>query len=333
MKLMGRGGHILVLCVGASPTSCVQVGLEYIVRPLRRHLEFVGNDVRPIIFMAPSMPLDWASIVDVEQVYFLQGDPMNQFDLDRVNFSMASTIFVCRVGDGGIGAGTTSKDAWTLDSEIVSCVRNVESKLDLSKEVRPSVVADLYCHDNHRFIPRFVEEPAKKTKPFGDAELTGVMALLHSVKTWAKLTLVRVGLLSEGDEDDEDQQELETSNEKVPYYRTPRYACGQLFVGTTVTSLCVNTFYNPTLCDLVSTMIASPMSRVSVPAGWVGKSYYEFIDHLMWVEQLLAIGIFREQGGVSYLYTAPPSKETTMSKTDLVVCFACAEDPRKTKKR
>jgi len=134
------------------------------------------------------------------------------------------------------------------------------------------------------------------------------------------------------------------------YYRQPRFACGQLFVGTVVTSLVVNTFYNPSLCQLVSKMITTEVAMVKVSRDWVGKSYFEFFDHLLYTDQLLAIGIYRVVGGAGkkddhdddegfkaglqcasddkeartlhYVYTAPPGKETTMTATDRVLCFA-----------
>jgi len=125
-----------------------------------------------------------------------------------------------------------------------------------------------------------------------------------------------------------EKNESEIAGPDMPYYRTARYARGQLFVDTTLTSLAVNTFYNPSLCELVSAMISAPMSRWQVSAEWVTKSFFELFDHLLWVEQLLAVALFREQGGVPYLYTAPPGKETTILKGDLVICFGKANtDP------
>lgn len=74
---------------------------------------------------------------------------------------------------------------------------------------------------------------------------------------------------------------------------------------------------------------------VEVKSSWIGKSYFEYFDHLLWTEHLLAVGIFRlsnvELGNTTrrsaYVYTAPPGKETTMFQGDSVICFKkCSTD-------
>eukprot|EP00913_Durusdinium_trenchii_P025177 g23636.t1 len=183
------------------------------------------------------------------------------------------------------------------------------------------------------------------------------------------------------------------------YYVQPRFAAGRLFAGgTTFASLAANTFYNPTLIDLVSTMVTkrsqgftrasircvrsqvqvafvltprTHIRMVKLPHSWEGKSYFELFDFLLWKEKLLAIGIYRtaevttggdeddeDRGGskqglvvgqarrksllgssemavrasrltdskssmkktvkVSFVYTAPPGKETAMMPGDKV---------------
>merc|ERR1719189_867426 len=80
---------------------------------------------------------------------------------------------------------------------------------------------------------------------------------------------------------------------EVEYFQQPRFASGQLFVGTVITSLVVNTFYNPSLSELVHCMIASNVYTSLVPMEWVGKSYSEYFDHLLWQEERLAVGLLR----------------------------------------
>merc|ERR1719419_1033371 len=99
-------------------------------------------------------------------------------------------------------------------------------------------------------------------------------------------------------------------------------------------------------------MISTNTTMVKVPSPWVGKSYFEFFDYLLYQENLMAIGIFRnvtrrvrpprrkpsvegtfdrendlEQDVTwlnsknadrltSYVYTAPPGQETTMLASD-----------------
>lgn len=162
------------------------------------------------------------------------------------------------------------------------------------------------------------------------------------------------------------------------YYVQPRFAAGRLFAGgTTFASLAANTFYNPTLIDLVSTMVTTHIRMVKLPHSCEGKSYFELFDFLLWKEKLLAIGIYRtaevstggeedetprlgSKGGmvvspsgrrkssqgemavrasrlsdskhtrktvrVSFVYTAPPGKETAMMPGDKVICFECGKD-------
>lgn len=146
------------------------------------------------------------------------------------------------------------------------------------------------------------------------------------------------------------------------YYRQPRFSCGQLFVGTIITSLVTNSFYNPTLIELVSTMIGAQIIMTTVGNEWAGKSYFEYFDYLLFTESKMAVAMFRDvpkgeavqmEGGAakhisstaapsrskvtdagdpalkarrtfSYVYTAPPAKETTMRGGDRVICFGMA---------
>merc|ERR1740130_2640731 len=120
------------------------------------------------------------------------------------------------------------------------------------------------------------------------------------------------------------------------YYRQARYACGQLFVGNVVTSLTVNTFFNPSLWELVHQMIKAEVVMVPLPRDWEGKSYYEYFDKLLREDELMAVAIYRRaeppaKNGASsskkkwsYVYTAPPAKETHMQRGDRVICFGSA---------
>lgn len=315
MKVLARGGHILVLCIGGSGDSQgLQVGLGHLVKPLRTHLEFIGNTLRPIVVMAAVRPLDWSAVEDTEGVYFLQGSPMVQSDLERSCFREAAAIFACQVGVSGGAAAT--KEAWTVDSAVISCVRAVESQLDLARRAAVVVIAALYCDTNHFLVPRALQDKSTRRKNRRD-EGVSIFAAMKDFRGISSGTKQGKTLI-------DTQGQAEIAGPDVPYYRTARYARGQLFVDTTLTSLAVNTFYNPSLCELVRAMISAPMSRWQVSAEWVTKSFFELFDHLLWVEQLLAVALFREQGGVPYLFTAPPGKETTILTGDLVVCFGCS---------
>jgi hypothetical protein len=122
------------------------------------------------------------------------------------------------------------------------------------------------------------------------------------------------------------------------YFRQPRYACGQLFVGNIITSLTVNTFFNPSLWELVHQMIKAEVVMVPLPRDWEGKAYYEFFDKLLREDDLMAVAIYRlseaDHGRKkkekvsykewSYVFTAPPAKETHMLRGDRVICFGSA---------
>jgi len=133
-----------------------------------------------------------------------------------------------------------------------------------------------------------------------------------------------------------------------------------MFISSVVTSLVVNTYYNPSLSELVTSMISSVVTTKQVPFEWVGKSYFEYFDHLLAVEGSLAVGILRRadpsqidllSSGSSmnlsqpikqmksasasadsqlkrrfaFIYTAPPAKETTMTDTDRIICFGVSQ--------
>jgi hypothetical protein len=118
------------------------------------------------------------------------------------------------------------------------------------------------------------------------------------------------------------------------YYRQPRYATGQLFVGNVVTSLVVNTYFNASLWELVHQMIKAEVVMVRLPSDWEGKSYYEYFDKLLREDELMAVAIYRRASAHkgkkaqqkkgrrwSYVFTAPPAKETHMQRGDKVICF------------
>merc|ERR1740117_1536263 len=130
-------------------------------------------------------------------------------------------------------------------------------------------------------------------------------------------------------------------NEINEYYRQARYATGQLFVGNVITSLVVNTFFNPSLWELVHQMIKAEVVMVPLPRDWEGKSYYEYFDKLLREDELMAVAIYRRSEAVhkeaarkgskgakgrkwSYVYTAPPAKETHMQRGYRVICFGSA---------
>jgi hypothetical protein len=228
-------------------------------------------------------------------------------------------------------------ESWMVDSEVICVSRVVESHLEGNSNT--VVVVELSAEQNHPFLPMprsfgvTAKGPEKETPQAANASIPAIKdketTSKRNKRDSSGGSKVKAKDRKHHEDAAEDKQEIVASQPE--YYWQPRYASGQLFVGSVVTSLAVNSFYNPTLCKLVSTMSSSDISCIEVKLNWVGKSYFEFFDHLLWAEQLLAVGIFRtstsvQAGGQSvrraaYVYTAPPGKETTMLQSDRVLCF------------
>jgi len=348
MKMLSKGGHILLLCVGASEKQEIKVGVDHFVRPLRSKLGGAGADPVPIVVMAPQKPQDWENVCDQDEVYFLKGSPLSHFDLERANFNGAETIFICNVGSFTRG---TPSQAWMVDSEVVCCTRLVESRLEPGSST--VVIAELNVDSNYQFLPvpqaSTVGAEQKVKSHDVDEEAEGGEDAAKKGRLGDSMSSLRSRLSGIAEDSAEDVARV--LHHPEPYYNQPRFASGQLFVGACITSMVVNTFYNPSLAQLVRSMVASNVVLVKVPMSWVGKSYFEFFDHLFWTSNLLSIAIFRradpgeskggggeadpdQAGGpvkkFSFLYTAPPAKETTMLKTDRVMCFAAAAKKPKT---
>lgn len=95
------------------------------------------------------------------------------------------------------------------------------------------------------------------------------------------------------------------------YYRQPRFACGRLFVSNVVTSLVVNTHFNPSLAQLIGAMISANIQMVKVSGEWEGKPYMDYFDHLLFERQLMSIGIYRKTEGFKAVGEARISREAS----------------------
>jgi len=325
--------------VGTKGEKDFRLSAHHFVSPLRR-----GSDIAsmtPIVIMAAAPPRDWETVCDQPKVYFLTGSPLSQLDLERANFRAASTIFICNV------ASSPSQDAlaesWIVDSEMICCSRLVESQLPAG--ARTLVVADLKDDQNHWFLPvpatsnigGTVAQPRSKSMSASRMmyESDGSEAPRKSGRISAFLS--EASSLAYASE----REETQDNARKYEYFRQPRFASGQLYASTIITSLVANTFYSPSLSELLRSMVAADVHTVPVPPAWAGKSYFEYFDHLLWTEERLAVCILRRAdparlgaGGAvgrskgragkrrfAFVYTAPPAKETTMLETDVVICF------------
>jgi len=207
----------------------------------------------------------------------------------------------------------------------------VESRLTPGTEC--SVIVELAAEANHVFIPitRGAAPSLGRASSFSD-DSSEEGSCCGKVRAWCS-RMFRASNVTSG----------ETSSQ-LEYFRAARYVTGQLFVGDMVTSLVANTFYNPSLHELVSTMINATVHMESVPARYEGRSFFEFFSYLLWEERLFAIGLMRrassrppsllakigspsgggQQRRFAFVYTAPPMSDTVLLATDRVICFGPA---------
>lgn len=374
LKLLAKGGHVLLCCVGAQASENLALGLQHFVRPLRKVPR--GAVAAPIVILSSVVPTDWHTIVDLPDVYFLRGSPSSLFDLERACFKTASNVVICNASLKRLV--TQSPEPWMVDSEVVCCARLVESQL--GRESTAQVITELSAGENHSFLPtpqdltdlvhgdhdnhpNAVREQSSREREHNSRRPGGSRRRFSAVSISTVGSLFSLSEVKDGRDIFKRTFTLGSKasalmgSSSAEYYRQQRYACGQLFVGTIVTSLVVNTFYNPSLCEMITTMLGTHTTMLKIPKNWVGKSYFEFFDHLLYTEGLMAVGIFRsaakrakgsarskpptvansakndldfdttwmqlDNGSrmTSYVYTAPPAKETAMLSSDRVICF------------
>jgi len=340
LEMLAKGSHILFLCLGAQATGDFRLGAEHFMRPLRG-LEEKFDDT-PVLLLSPVAPADWGKVSDFAHVFFLKGSALSLFDLERASFRAASVIFICHVGNpSGL------EEQWMVDSEVICCTRLIEQELNIAAA---NVIVELTVDMNHPFVAQ------RATK--GEAQRRGGV-LMGSIRGGQRLGMEEEGgggLLSalaahksqSGSIMDNGMIFDYTPKSKEPqladYYRQPRFACGQLFVGNVVTSLVVNCYFNPTLWEILHTAISQEVVMVPVKYSWENKSYREYFDFLLKEKALLAVAIYRVADGPKdhpapgqmaaiaaknieyprrwcYVFTTPPAGNTKLMKGDSVICF------------
>jgi hypothetical protein len=329
MKMLAKGGHIVVLCLGAEDGD-FRLGIELFLQPLRNQVSVAA--FAPVIVVAPHVPNDWYCAASYKKVYFLEGSPLSSFDLERAAVRRAAQVFVCHAAHNS----SRYADAWMTDAEVICCTRLVESQL--GPESNTTVITELFCDTNHRFIPltslsnadAAVDDeivhlnvrksqmqeamgagdiPASRTSRLrqsfmatlgddGGGAPGGRASVMGGERNKGRASIKELYDLPEvTHEDSEDEGKGTDDVENVmdlQFYRQPRYACGQLFIGNVVSSLAANTLYNPSLTTLVSTMVSGKVSMVPVPRDWIGKPYVDFFEYLLWSQEVLACGIYRK---------------------------------------
>lgn len=343
LKQLATGGHILFLCIGVRDGEEVRLGAEHLLKPLRGDPSPTAIDV-PLLILAPSPPRDWHRVSEDKKVFYMRGSPLSLFDLERANFRHASAILICHSGTPRLNLS----EAWMVDSDVVCCARLIESELPQNSTM--TVVAEIAVDSNHPFIPLPGLTPLGEPTRGGGGKSDLMTMPEFCPRCGARcqqdaMACIECGAMP-GDEFNADYSMMKGGSKNRSkedagpqideYYRQARYACGQLFVGNVVTAMTVNTFYNPSLWELVHQMIKAEVVMVPLPRDWEGKSYYEYFDKLLREDELMAVAIYRnaetKDGKArkikgrkwSYIYTAPPAKETHMQRGDRVICFASA---------
>eukprot|EP00930_Biecheleria_cincta_P041683 TRINITY_DN28619_c0_g1_i1.p1 TRINITY_DN28619_c0_g1~~TRINITY_DN28619_c0_g1_i1.p1 ORF type:complete len:994 (+),score=111.32 TRINITY_DN28619_c0_g1_i1:263-3244(+) len=320
IKMLTIGGHIIVLSVGTEQTEDLRLGIEHFLKPLRRNVN--PDDMVPVVVMSATQPRDWVNVHGEHQVYWVQGSPTALADLSLINFTKASAIYITHCGAGRSQESAENQESWAVDFEVICCTRLVESQLDPTSST--VVISDIVVDSNHPFLPL--------PGDYGGGDSQKKNPRRSSIrKSLQSLTGIGDGAGGGG------SRMKKIKNDE--YFTQPRFAAGRLLAGATAfSSLAANTFYNPTLIDLVSTMITTQITMVTLPHAWEGKSFFELFDSLLWKQKLLAIGIYRHaemspassgkknRHKLGFVYTAPPGKETAMMPGDQVICFQCPED-------
>jgi hypothetical protein len=388
-KLLNDGDHVLFITFQTGEES---IGLEHFVGPIRSSSLAISQDGfhgPPIFILGPRRPADWYTITQYAEVYFVEGNPFLLFDLERVNFQFAQSIFVSSPPRG------VGNDPAMADADAIFIVRMIESELRSPQNVKlregrppPPVIVEITLDSNHHFLP-MPKMHADSSDEEGDeddaedierAQAMGAVEESVSSKQEPKNTSKLAGLmrkirggakkLKKPSGTDEAKKTVEAEKKKSArsaaadaqmdedgskYLRQPRFACGQLFVSSIVTSLAVNSFYNPSLAHMIEGMIDAQIVMVDVGKGWHREPFYDFYKHVLELRDLLAIGIFRKvmidskpNSGVTeaaknkermmgkkkrkaksvfaltpdnYVFSSPPAKSVLLTQDDTVICI------------
>jgi hypothetical protein len=385
-ELLSEGDHILFITFQSGDES---IGLEHFVGPIRSSAMATSKDGYhgpPIFILGPARPADWYTITQYADVYFVEGNPFLLFDLERVNFGFSSSIFVSSP-PRGVGG-----DPAMADADAIFIVRMIEAELRSPQNIMlregrppPPVTVEITLDSNHHFLPMpkmgGVEDqidPEDEEDDDEEEELTATVVdeavqpkntskfakLKRLIRGRAQAVKKKTGGSSEPTKPDSSTKKSArsaaadaamASDSAQDYLRQPRYACGQLFVSSIVTSLAVNSFYNPSLAHMIEGMIDAQILMVDVGKGWHREPFYDFYRHVLENRELLAIGIFRKvsvgskpssayneaskakerlQGKKkkkaksifallpdNYVFSSPPAKTSFLTQEDTVICI------------
>eukprot|EP00746_Dinoflagellata_sp_MGD_P168188 gnl/MRDRNA2_/MRDRNA2_99437_c0_seq1.p1 gnl/MRDRNA2_/MRDRNA2_99437_c0~~gnl/MRDRNA2_/MRDRNA2_99437_c0_seq1.p1 ORF type:complete len:1164 (-),score=201.24 gnl/MRDRNA2_/MRDRNA2_99437_c0_seq1:86-3076(-) len=309
--LLAKGGHILFCTLNSrgedmkkKDTLGKRLGFEYFLKPLRSSLV---QHPRPIVVLAPLIPADWYTTATFSDIYFMQGSPISPFDLSRTSFELAHAIVVHQPGTAeGV------YDPMMVDSDVIFAARLIESQLPHAG-YRPPVLVDLMFDVNHTFVPLHGGEADDAT-----GAGTGEGKPLIQASKSLSLESAMGGTQSQGampgkfnfaaaqkppaassqSSADKIDEAMGQQMEDTGFYKQQRFACGSLFVSSTVTSLVVNSMYNPSLAMLIKELVSAHFLLVTVPVECHGWTYKEFFEQLLRDRDLMSLAIVRRTDAV-----------------------------------
>lgn len=339
-RLRDEGGHVLICILGPHvepgnplpPSMNLYFGLEHFVRPLRS-----SKIVNPkIVVLAPAKPKDWNAVVEFGEVYLVEGSPLNLFDLDRAGFRKANSIVITR----GMNIAPAA-DVHTADAEAIFATRLIEA--NLPKTSLCQVILELVFDQNYIFVPlgrlaltapivpkditKSADEqqtdalaPGSKGTPAGG--ILGMMTVRANSRS-GRPTLKDTAIQMESSE----------------YYRQARFASGQLFTPSIVTSFAASALCNPSLTSLIRSLLSANMLMVPVPNDWETRTYGDLFVWCLREKNILALGLWRagkssasgqqerkesgDSGPVkhNYIFVAPSAVETRVLRSDRLLCL------------
>lgn len=338
-SLLATGGHVL-LCVVSDTGSALNtdtdgtetvvslgpsLGIEHFMRPLRDS-RLRGLLQPPVVVLASVLPADWHRAIDLKNVYFVKGNPMQVADLERAGFKRALGIAISR---GHIGDSNTSASR-VVDTRAILTTVMVETHLPHSSQAM--VITDLAYGASCNFLP--LTRDLSGAKPIGKdagAEARGAESSVHDVASAFRL------LSGSGWEDpdlgrrppEEDFEEL--SGAQCTYH--PRFMSGMVFVSAAMTQLLANALHNPSLVPLTQGLLRAPCSLLPVPDAWDRHAFAELYQWLLRERNILALGLYRSslahhsEGkstlgvlATRYFAAAPRAFDTLVFRSDRVLC-------------
>jgi len=272
------------------------------------------------------------------------GSPTNLFDLNRCCFQKAHAVVILQSGVSDL------TDPHMADCKPIFTTKLIESQLG---DGSPKIIVDLLFEVNHAFVPltnRYIPKAAQAVRRqswfggFGDGGMVprmggkGGMYLPGALGYAApSRTQGSGGSGAGGGATDKESalSRLEDSNAAIE----PRFASGQLFVSTSVTSLLVNLLFNPSLVQVVQQLLESRFTIVDA-SPWIHKRYFQVVEDLL-KQGYIAIAILRPMDstqppqkqsdanrprratrGPLFVYTAPNAREVQVWGGDKVMCIA-----------